>query len=89
MSGVEHTHDEVELLEAAARERWGESWFLEERRWADGDRQVRAIHSRGRADDGDGPMRRDELWWDSDREEVVGLRTEVEQSREVVGRLDD
>lgn len=36
--------DEVEVLEAAARERWDDQWAIEQRHWADGTTTEHAYH---------------------------------------------
>lgn len=41
--GVEDV-DELEALEAAARERWGEAWTIDQRHWADGTTSTHAFH---------------------------------------------
>jgi len=42
--------DDVDRLEELAGERWGERWVIETKRFADGDRQAIAYHSRGVVD---------------------------------------
>lgn len=42
--------EDVDRLEELARERWGERWTIETKRFADGDRQSIAYHSRGVVD---------------------------------------
>lgn len=36
--------DELEALQAAARQRWGEEWAIEQRHWADGTSDAHAYH---------------------------------------------
>lgn len=43
---------DLDQLEAAARERWGERWTIEVRHFADGSTSAHAFRSRGRTDAG-------------------------------------
>ena len=69
-------------LREEARQRWGERWTLETREWADGSRRARAIHSRGRTEDGD-RLKRDELTI-TEEGEVVVERVELYRDRKVI-----
>jgi hypothetical protein len=73
---------DVTQVREAARERWGDAWTLVRKEWADGDSQVRAIHSLGRTADGD-RLKREELTV-GDTGEVVVETVLLQRERTVV-----
>jgi len=70
MSELEAT---VERLKLEATERWGEYWVIEVSRFADGDFNTYAMHSRGRNEDGH--LVQDRLYLTDDDEVLVSRRT--------------